>query len=217
MPFRHCFKRSAFSADTAISCVTLASSAPTSSSHVTPEYIPRPLFVLVFELYHCQRTLFITTSVWVLAHGCSPQAFSGPSPQHDITGWVLHSLPRPLLQLAVLTVPTTRPLYRRDTIFLPKTREVFAKRSGADHAKLHEIAGDAPLYTLMMVIGQQLFGWPNLFTNVTGHDHHERQREGRGGEAYCRWWRQPFRSCQSLTLSRPEFILAQRLSGARET
>merc|ERR1712000_781642 len=37
------------------------------------------------------------------------------------------------------------------------------------------------LYTLSMLIGQQLIGWPHsLITNVTGHNFHERQREGRG-------------------------------------
>lgn len=40
---------------------------------------------------------------------------------------------------------------------------------------------ETPIHTAARLIGQQLFGWISyLITNVTGHDNHERQIEGKG-------------------------------------
>jgi omega-6 fatty acid desaturase (delta-12 desaturase) len=40
---------------------------------------------------------------------------------------------------------------------------------------------ETPLATVVHLIGQQIGGWPMyLITNVTGHNFHARQREGRG-------------------------------------
>jgi omega-6 fatty acid desaturase (delta-12 desaturase) len=47
--------------------------------------------------------------------------------------------------------------------------------------ELHELTEETPIATMIHLVGQQLIGWPNyLLTNVTGHNFHERQREGRG-------------------------------------
>jgi omega-6 fatty acid desaturase (delta-12 desaturase) len=42
---------------------------------------------------------------------------------------------------------------------------------------------------LIHLLGQQLIGWPNyLMTNVTGHNNHEKQREGRGKGKVNGWF-----------------------------
>ncbi len=47
--------------------------------------------------------------------------------------------------------------------------------------ELSELVEEAPIASLVDLVKQQLGGWPMyLMTNVTGHDYHERQREGRG-------------------------------------
>ncbi|KAG7191874.1 uncharacterized protein KQ657_002663 [Scheffersomyces spartinae] len=111
----------------------------------------------------------ILTGIWVLAHECGHQAFSDYGLVNDTVGWILHSY---------LLVPYFSWKYShgkhhkatghitRDMVFVPKTKEKFLK---ARHAsRLEEIAGDAPLYTLMDLLTQQLGGWiMYLWTNVT--------------------------------------------------
>jgi omega-6 fatty acid desaturase (delta-12 desaturase) len=69
----------------------------------------------------------------------------------------------------------------RDMVFVPKSREEYASRIGRLAHELSELMEETPIMTAADMIGQQLFGWPlYLFTNVTGHNCHERQAEGRG-------------------------------------
>jgi omega-6 fatty acid desaturase (delta-12 desaturase) len=69
----------------------------------------------------------------------------------------------------------------RDMVFLPKTREQYATRIGKMAHELHELTEETPIVTFIHSVGQQLLGWPMyLFSNVTGHNNHERQSEGRG-------------------------------------
>jgi omega-6 fatty acid desaturase (delta-12 desaturase) len=66
-------------------------------------------------------------------------------------------------------------------VFVPKTREVYASRFKTLVHELDELAEETPIATLIHSVLQQLFGWPlYIISNVTGHDCHERQPEGRG-------------------------------------
>lgn len=66
-------------------------------------------------------------------------------------------------------------------VFIPKTREEYASRLGYYVHELSELLEETPILTAFNMILQQLFGWPMyLLTNVTGHNNHERQPEGRG-------------------------------------
>ncbi|RAL63136.1 hypothetical protein DID88_004218 [Monilinia fructigena] len=77
----------------------------------------------------------------------------------------------------------------RDMVFVPKTREDYANRIGKFVHELHELTEETPIATLIHSIGQQLFGWPlYLFMNVTGHNYHERQPEGRGKGKVNSFW-----------------------------
>jgi omega-6 fatty acid desaturase / acyl-lipid omega-6 desaturase (Delta-12 desaturase) len=69
----------------------------------------------------------------------------------------------------------------RDMVFVPATKEEYATRRGYLLHQLEELTEETPIATAYHLITQQLFGWPMyLFTNVTGHNKHEGQREGRG-------------------------------------
>jgi omega-6 fatty acid desaturase (delta-12 desaturase) len=66
-------------------------------------------------------------------------------------------------------------------VFVPKTREEYSTRIGKFVHELHELTEETPIATAIHMVGQQLLGWPlYLFANVTGHNNHERQLEGRG-------------------------------------
>ncbi len=67
-------------------------------------------------------------------------------------------------------------------VFVPKTRSEYSRRfAGGIGHDIAELTEETPIATLIHVISQQLFGWPMyLFTNVTGHNYHSRQSEGRG-------------------------------------
>ena len=50
---------------------------------------------------------------------------------------------------------------------------------------MHELMEETPIYTAIHMIGQQLAGWPMyLFFNVTGHNNHHKQTEGKGAGRY---------------------------------
>lgn len=182
----HCFKRSALRGYGYIlrDLTVLSSMFYVFHNYVTPENIPSmPLRAGLWALYTIVQGLF-GTGLWVIAHECGHQAFSESRFINDFTGWVIHSallVPYFSWQYSHSAHHKATGNMERDMVFVPKTREEHARRSGRLVHELHEVAEDAPLYTLVMVIAQQLVGWPNyLLTNVTGHNEHERQREGRG-------------------------------------
>jgi omega-6 fatty acid desaturase (delta-12 desaturase) len=183
---KHCFERSALRGYSYIlrDMVCLATTFYVFNTFVTPENIPStPARFALWGLYTFLQGLF-GTGLWVIAHECGHGAFSASNTINDVTGWVLHS---------ALLVPYFSWKYshskhhkatghiERDMVFVPRTREEQATRLGRMAHELSELTEDAPAYTLLMLVLQQLVGWPNyLLTNVTGHNYHERQREGRG-------------------------------------
>ncbi|KAI9158008.1 Delta(12) fatty acid desaturase [Paramyrothecium foliicola] len=183
---KHCFERSALTGYSYIlrDMACLAATFYIFHNFVTSETIPStPLRAGLWAVYTILQGLF-GTGLWVIAHECGHGAFSDSNLINDFTGWVLHS---------ALLVPYFSWKYshskhhkatgnlERDMVFVPRTREQQASRLGKMVHELAELTEDTPLYTLTMLLGQQLIGWPNyLLTNITGHNFHERQREGRG-------------------------------------
>lgn len=153
-------------------------------NYVTPEYVPSyPLRFALWGLYTAMQGLF-ATGLWVLAHECGHQAFSPSKLYNNVVGWVLHSallVPYFSWQMSHSKHHKATGHLERDMVFVPRTREQQATRLGKMVHELSELTEETPIYTLLMLLGQQLIGWPNyLMTNVTGHNYHERQREGRG-------------------------------------
>lgn len=182
----HCFKRSALKGYLYIirDCICLATTFYLFHNYVTPETIPStPARAGLWALYTVLQGFF-GTGLWVIAHECGHGAFSDSKTINNVTGWILHSsllVPYFSWQLSHSAHHKATGNMERDMVFVPRTREQQASRLGKLAHELGELTEETPLYTLSMLIAQQLFGWPNyLLTNVTGHDFHERQREGRG-------------------------------------
>ncbi|PHH62671.1 hypothetical protein CDD81_6817 [Ophiocordyceps australis] len=183
---KHCFQRSALRGYAYIlrDLVCLATTFVLFYNFVTPDYVPlKAARIVLWGLYTVLQGLF-GTGLWVIAHECGHGAFSDSRLINDITGWVLHSsllVPYFSWQISHGKHHKATGHMERDMVFVPRTREQQASRVGRMVHELGELTEETPLYTLVMLVAQQLIGWPNyLMTNVTGHDYHHRQREGRG-------------------------------------
>ncbi|RPA84242.1 oleate delta-12 desaturase [Ascobolus immersus RN42] len=123
----------------------------------------------------------VGTGLWVLAHECGHGAFSPSKTVNDFMGWWMHSallVPYYSWKISHSKHHKATGHMERDMVFVPKTRiqkfEAYGKQFG-------ELVEETPISALFNLFLQQLFGWPMyLLTNVTGHNFHERQSEGRG-------------------------------------
>jgi omega-6 fatty acid desaturase / acyl-lipid omega-6 desaturase (Delta-12 desaturase) len=70
----------------------------------------------------------------------------------------------------------------RDVVYVPRTRAGFSKHFGIAIEHLSEMTDDAPINTLLNILGRQLLGWPiYLLTNdSSGEDSHKHPKDGPG-------------------------------------
>lgn len=183
---KHCFQRSGLRGlgYVARDIISLAITFFVFNKYVTPETIPNlPTRTVLWGLYTVIQGLF-ATGLWVLAHECGHQSFSTSKILNDTTGWICHSallVPYFSWKISHGKHHKATGHMERDMVFVPKTREVYASRVGKFIHELDELAEETPIATLVHSIGQQLLGWPlYLISNVTGHNNHEKQPEGRG-------------------------------------
>lgn len=183
---KHCFERSAIRGWAYIlrDMACLATTFYVFHNYVTPENIPSlPARAALWGIYTFMQGLF-GTGLWVIAHECGHGAFSASTTINDVTGWLLHSalfVPYFSWKLSHSAHHKATGHMERDMVFTPKTKEEYSSRVGKLVHELDELTEETPIRTLFMLVMQQLVGWPNyLLTNVTGHNFHERQREGRG-------------------------------------
>lgn len=183
---KHCYKRSAVRGYGYIlrDIVCLASTFYLFHNFVTPETVPSTIVrTVLWGLYTVLQGLF-GTGLWVIAHECGHGAFSDSTFINDLTGWVLHSsllVPYFSWKFSHSAHHKATGHMERDMVFLPRTRQQQATRVGRMVEELGELCEETPIYTALHLLAQQTIGWPNyLMTNVTGHNFHERQREGRG-------------------------------------
>lgn len=183
---KHCFERSAATGlyYVARDLISLGVTFYLTNRYLTPENVPSTLLRgSLWALYTFVQGLF-GTGLWVLAHECGHQSFSPSKQLNDTVGWICHS---------ILLVPyfswkishgkhhKATGNMERDMVFVPATRDEYASRKGRLMHELHELTEETPLNTLYQLIIQQVGGWPAyLIANVTGHNNHENQREGRG-------------------------------------
>ncbi|KAG5989938.1 Oleate hydroxylase fah12 [Claviceps spartinae] len=183
---KHCFERSAIKGYAYIlrDLACLSTTFYLFHNFVTPENLPyTPLRVFLWGVYTALQGLF-GTGLWIIAHECGHGAFSPSTLTNDITGWVLHSallVPYFSWKFSHSAHHKGTGNMERDMAFLPRTRAQYATRLGRAMEQLGDLYEETPIYTVGFLIFQQLLGWPSyLIANVTGHDLHERQREGRG-------------------------------------
>ncbi|KAL8712880.1 MAG: hypothetical protein Q9220_003088 [cf. Caloplaca sp. 1 TL-2023] len=182
----HCFQRSAAKglAYVARDLVALATTFCLFHNLVTPEIIPStPARAALWAVYTFVQGLF-GTGLWVLAHECGHQSFSPSKVLNDTVGWFCHSallVPYFSWKISHGKHHKATGHLERDMVFVPKTRAEYASGLGYYVHEVSELIEETPIATAVTMVGQQLVGWLlYLSGNVTGHDCHERQSEGRG-------------------------------------
>jgi omega-6 fatty acid desaturase (delta-12 desaturase) len=183
---KHCFERSAATGlyYVARDFVSLASTFYLFNRFVTPETVPStPLRAGLWFLYTVIQGFF-GTGVWILAHECGHQAFSPSKTLNDTVGWICHSfllVPYFSWKISHGKHHKATGNMERDMVFVPLTKERYATKHGFLLHQLEELCEETPIATAYHLFAQQIGGWPMyLLANVTGHNNHESQREGRG-------------------------------------
>jgi omega-6 fatty acid desaturase (delta-12 desaturase) len=183
---KHCFERSGLRGLSYVArdIASLGLTFALFYNFVTPEYVPwMPARAALWAVYTVIQGFF-GTGLWVLAHECGHQSFSPSKVLNDTTGFICHSallVPYFSWKISHGKHHKATGHMERDMVFVPKTRDEFASRIGRLAHELHELTEETPIATILHSVAQQLFGWPMyLFGNVTGHNNHERQPEGRG-------------------------------------
>ncbi|KAH9867660.1 Oleate hydroxylase fah12 [Plenodomus lingam] len=183
---KHCFERSAIRGlgYVARDLASLATTFYVFHKYVTPETVPSMTArVLLWTLYTVLQGFF-GTGLWILAHECGHQAFSPYKILNDTVGWICHSfllVPYFSWKISHGKHHKATGNMERDMVFIPKTRAVYATRVSRAIHELHELTEETPIATFIHTFGQQIGGWPMyLMANVTGHNNHDRQPEGKG-------------------------------------
>ena len=183
---KHCFERSGATGlyYVARDITSLAVTFYLTNHFLTPENVPStPIRAGLWALYTFVQGLF-GTGLWVLAHECGHQSFSPSKTFNDTVGWICHSLllvPYFSWKISHGKHHKATGHMERDMVFVPATRDEYFGKKGRIMHELKEMTEDTPIATLGYLLVQQLGGWPAyLIANVTGHNKHEGQKEGRG-------------------------------------
>ncbi|KAJ7045130.1 hypothetical protein C8F04DRAFT_941104 [Mycena alexandri] len=117
------------------------------------------------------------TGLWVIGHECGHSAFSPHSLVNDSIGFVLHScLFTPFFswKYSHHRHHSNHASMERDEVYVPKTRsDLDIPQEVEDESIYAEILGDTPIYTLFMLIRQQVLAFPAyLLFNVSGQKHY---------------------------------------------
>ena len=183
---KHCFERSAAYGFYFVfrDIALLSATFYIFYNYVTPETVPStPARYALWGLYTFLQGLF-GTGLWVLAHECGHQSFSPSKTLNDTVGFVLHTallVPYFSWKISHGKHHKATGHIDRDMVFVPIKRDEYANYWGKMAHEIHELTEETPIATLFHLIYQQLGGWPAyLISNVTGHNKHERQSEGKG-------------------------------------
>ncbi|TFY51855.1 hypothetical protein EVG20_g10808, partial [Dentipellis fragilis] len=115
----------------------------------------------------------ILTGIWVIGHECGHGAFSSSRTLCDIIGFVLHTaLWTPYFSWRIThhRHHANHASMEKDEVYVPKTRSDLGIPPLQDGSiDWEDYFGDTPLWTLLMLVRQQLFAFPAyLFFNVSG-------------------------------------------------
>jgi len=183
---KHCFERSGLRGlgYVARDVALLAATFYLFNTYCTPEYVrSKPLRIVLWAGYTFVQGLF-GTGLWVLAHECGHQSFSQSKTLNDTVGWVCHSallVPYFSWKISHGKHHKATGNMDRDMVFLPRTREQHATKMGYLAHEMHELLEETPICTAATLVMQQVGGWPGYLTvNMTGHNNHHKQPEGKG-------------------------------------
>ncbi|KAJ7595190.1 fatty acid desaturase-domain-containing protein [Mycena floridula] len=116
----------------------------------------------------------IFTGIWVIGHECGHGAFSDHKIVNDVVGFITHSFmwtPYFSWKISHHRHHSNHASMERDEVYVPKTRADLGipEETGHTHLDYDELLGDTPLYTLYMLIRQQVLAFPAyLLFNVSG-------------------------------------------------
>ncbi|KAG6913297.1 hypothetical protein DXG01_008117, partial [Tephrocybe rancida] len=112
----------------------------------------------------------IFTGIWVIGHECGHGAFSDYKILNDVLGFITHTLlwtPYFSWKISHHRHHSHHASMERDEVFVPKTREDLniPEEVEGEMIKFSEIFADTPIYTLGMLISQQLLAFPAYLSN----------------------------------------------------
>jgi len=115
----------------------------------------------------------IFTGIWVIGHECGHGAYSDHKIVNDVVGFITHSFlwtPYFSWKISHHRHHSNHASMERDEVYVPKTREDLGiPNKPNDQINWEEIFGDTPIYTLYMLIRQQVLAFPAyLLFNVSG-------------------------------------------------
>ncbi|KII91495.1 hypothetical protein PLICRDRAFT_89777 [Plicaturopsis crispa FD-325 SS-3] len=115
----------------------------------------------------------ILTGVWVIGHECGHGAFSDHKIVNDVIGFVTHTFlwtPYFSWRISHHRHHSNHASMERDEVYVPKTRtDLGLPKHVESEDKYEELLGDTPLYTLFMLVRQQVLAFPAyLLFNVSG-------------------------------------------------
>lgn len=116
----------------------------------------------------------VFTGIWVIGHECGHGAFSDYKLVNDTIGFLTHTplwTPYFSWKISHHRHHSNHNSMERDEVYVPKTREDLGLKDedGAHPVDYDEILGDTPIYTLYMLIRQQVLAFPAyLLFNVSG-------------------------------------------------
>ncbi|PPQ72062.1 hypothetical protein CVT24_008290 [Panaeolus cyanescens] len=113
------------------------------------------------------------TGIWVIGHECGHGAFSDHKLVNDLIGFITHTTlwtPYFSWKISHHRHHSNHGSMERDEVYVPKTREDFnIPELPHDEVDWDEIFGDTPIYTILMLVRQQLLAFPAyLLFNVSG-------------------------------------------------
>lgn len=167
---KHCFQRDVVRS---LGYVARDITAMVIISKVGTSYIPLvPSQAVRFVLWAVQSYCIglFGFGLWILAHECGHGAFSNYRMVNDTVGWVLHSylmVPYFSWKFSHAKHHKATGHMSRDMVFVPYTKEEYVEAKGK--TSLAHVTEETPLYTLFVLLFQQLGGLPlYLATNATG-------------------------------------------------
>ncbi|KAJ6545486.1 delta 12 fatty acid epoxygenase [Mycena capillaripes] len=120
----------------------------------------------------------VFTGIWVIGHECGHGAFSPHRKINDAIGFITHSFlwtPYFSWKISHHRHHISHASMERDEVYVPKTRSDLGIPPPGTEFDYEDIFGDTPLYTLFMLVRQQLLAFPAyLLFNSSGQKNYPR-------------------------------------------
>ncbi|KAI0643882.1 linoleoyl phosphatidylcholine delta-12 acetylenase [Trametes meyenii] len=121
----------------------------------------------------------IFTGIWVIGHECGHGAFSASQQVCNVVGFITHTAlwtPYFSWKISHHRHHSNHASMERDEVYVPKTRsDLGIPQEGEGHIDYEEYLGDTPIYTLFMLVRQQVLAFPAyLLYNVSGQKDYPR-------------------------------------------